>query len=225
MTTNIQDHGNIPAVRVTFYADNKKPELSLSADQRASFLRYKTDKKLDVLRASMAVILNKITRHQVSQEAQGSDFVDALIAEKQDELLKRCADKELDFASVESAEFLVKDYFDTTRTASGKKLTADTLGAYFDGKMMAAVVERIVAKFPQFEASKIEAVTKQYRQLWCDLSKYGLPHTKQGTELVAKLVAMHSFAEEETELAEWAAKRVKSLQDKHNAAEMMIDAI
>jgi hypothetical protein len=225
MTTTTQDHGNIPQVRVTFYADNKKPELKLADGQRASFLRYKTDKKLDTLRASMAVILNKITRAAVAQEVQGSEFIDAIIAEKQDELLKRCADKELDFASVESAEFLVKDYFDTTRTASGKKLTAETLGKYFDDKMAAGVVERIVTKFPQFDAAKIAAVTTQYRQLWCDLSKYGLPHTKQGTELVAKLVAMHQFAEEETELAEWAAKRVKSLQDKHNAAEMMIDAI
>lgn len=225
MATIKQELGNIPAVRVTFYTDNIKPELSLSAGQRASYLRYKTDKKTDTLRSSMAVILNAITRAQVNEATKGYEFIDALIAEKQDDFLKRCADKEVEFSKVESAQELINDYLDNTRTKSGQKLTTETLGAYFDAKMAESVITRIVEKFPHFASDKVEAVVKQYRALWCDLAKYGLPHTKQGAELVGKLVTMHKFAEDESELQEWAQERIKKLQDKHNAAEMLVDAI
>lgn len=221
-----QDLGNLSAIRTTFYVDNKKPELSLSEGQRVCILAYKTNKETKTLRSSMALILNQVTKHAVIQQTEkGAELLQCLIDEKQDELAKRCADKEFPFENVESAEFLVKDYFDNSRTASGKKVTAEILGTYYDSNMLPQVVERIVAKFPQFDTSKVEAVAKQYRQLWTDLSKYGLPHTKQGTELVAKLVSLHVFSEEDAELQEWAKERVKKLQDRHNAAEMLVDAI
>lgn len=221
-----QDLGNLSAVRVSYYVDNKQPDIKLSEGQRVSILRYKTDKITSTLRSSMAVILNRVTKHAIiHQTEKGEEFIQCLLDEVQDNLAKRCADKELTFEQVESADFMVKDYFDNTRTASGKKVTADILGTYYDVNMLPQVVERIVAKFPHFDTSKVEAVAKQYKQLWTDLSKYGLPHTKQGTELVAKLVSLHQFSEEDSELQEWAKERVKKLQDRHNAAEMLVDAI
>lgn len=224
--TTKQDAGNLSAVRVSYYADNKQPDIKLSEGQRLSILRYKTDKEAKTLRSSMAVILNRVTKHAIiHQTEKGEEFLQCLIDEVQDNLCKRCADKEFPFENVESADFMVKDYFDNTRTASGKRLTSELLGTYYDANMLLQVVERIVAKFPHFDTSKVEAVAKQYRQLWTDLSKYGLPHTKQGTELVAKLVSLHTFSEEDSELKEWAAERVKKLQDRHNAAEMLVDAI
>lgn len=224
-TTLIQNLGNLRAVRATFYTDNKKPALAPTEDQRSVFLTYKTNKKDNTLRSSIALIINKLPKHVVNQCDKGAEFIQALIDERQDELLKRCADKELTFEQCEDAQFLVTDYFDNTRTANGTRVTVEGLGKFFDDSMLAWVVERIVAKFPQFDSAKVEAIAKQYKQAFCDLAKYGLPHTKQVATLLQKLVSEFEWSEEQVELRDWTQERVKKLMDKHNASEMMIDAI
>lgn len=227
-TKVVQDNGNIPAVRVSYYQDNKKPELKLESGQRVSLLRYKTDKETKTLRSSMAVILNQVTKHAVIQQTErGAEMLQAMIDERQDELAKRCADKEFEFANVESAEFMVKDYFDNTRTAGGKRVSAEMIGKFFDESMQNWLMDRVISKFPAFDADKVAKVVSQYRTSFADLTKYSLPHSKQVSEMLAKAWGEFTTQEsyEDSELGDWIGERIKKLQDRHNAQEMLVDAI
>ena len=89
------------------------------------------------------------------------------------------------------------------------------------------MVDKIVAKFPQFQADKVAAVVSQYRAAFCDLCKYSLPQSKQVAEMLAK--AWNEFSKlesyEDSDLGEWIAERIKKLNDRHNATEMLVDAI
>lgn len=223
----VQTLGNIPAHRATFYTDNKKPELSLESGQRVSYLRYKTDKETNTLRSSMAVIVFSVTRSEVLREDKGAEFLDALIAEKQDDYIKRAAEGSVKFDGAELASELIRDYFDNSRTANGTRVTGEQVGSFFDSALASWLMDRIVAKFPNFEADKVAKVVEQYRASFADLSKYSLPHSKQVTEMIAKAWAEFTSQEsyEDSDLGDWIGERIKKLQDRHNAQEMLVDAI
>jgi hypothetical protein len=225
--TIVQSAGDIPAVRVSYYTDNKVPAIALSAGQRLSKLYYKTNKETNTLRSSMAVILNQVAVRAIQSCERGQELLQALVDELQDAAAKRVADKSAPWELVEDAERLVKDYFDTSRTASGKKVSAQDVGTFFDTFLTEFLVGRIVAKFPQFATDKVAKVVEQHKQAFCDLAKYSLPHGKGVTEILAK--DWNEYTKEETfeatDMSDWIGERIKKLQDRHNAEEMLTEAI
>jgi len=227
--TTKQDHGNIPAARVTFFSD-KLPEVQLAQGQRLAKLRYKTDKESNTLRSSMAVVLNRVSYTSlIHQTDKGSEVLQSLVDEVlQDAMLKRVADKSEEFSKVEDAQALVSDYLDNSRTSSGKKVTQEIVAKFFDDSMTKFLVEKIVSKFPKFDQDKVLAVVNQHRQAFIDLAKYSLPQTKAVTEVIRKdweAFIESEHYEAENELNDWIGERIKKLMDRHNAAEMLIEAI
>ena len=221
----VQKLGNIPAVRNTFYF-GEKPELSVASDQRAAFLRFKTDKETNTVRESMAVFVNLLTPSSIIHgDAKGTEFLQSLVNEAQDSVLKRVADGSCEFDVAQDYSKLIADYFDNSRTASGNRVSAEVVGNYFDAELSSWLMDRIVAKFPQFSAEKIAAVVSQYRASFCDLAKYQMPHSKPVTEMLARAWNESPVEKDESELAEWISGRIKKLQDRHNEAEMLVDAI
>lgn len=219
-----QSLGNIPTIRAQFYSDNKKPEFALSEGQRASFIRFKTDKDTNTLRQSFGVIVHAVSSAKVRDTDRGAEMLQQMIHDYQDTMLRRCADGSVPFESCELADKLVADYFDTTRTSSGNRVTTEILGKWFDDNAAEWMAAKIVAKFPQFDASKSEAVLKQYRNAVADLAKYGLPLTKPVTAMLNKFHAEFSYAEDD-DMQEFIGERLKKLTDKHNADENLLDAI
>jgi hypothetical protein len=223
-----QDSGKIPAVRVTFFTDNKKPDVKLSEGQRLAILRFKTDKDTNTLRSSMAVILNGVScTDLIHRTDKGSEVLQLLVSELQDSMLRRVADGSEEFAKCEDAQALVSDYLDNSRTASGKRVSSEMVGSFFDAGLASFLMDRIIAKFPAFDADKIGKVVAQYRQAFCDLSKYSLPQSKQVSEMLNKAWSEFSAQEsyEDSDIGDWIGERVKKLQDRHNSQEMLIEAI
>lgn len=218
-----QELGNIPAVHAMFYSDNKKPELKLGEGEIAHYLRYKTDKEKQELRSSMAVVAQQITLAAIRQNAKGTEFLQSVVDELQTELAKRCGDKEITFDQVSSADFLISDYFDNSR--NGGRVSAEQVGKFFDEALSNWLMDRVVAKFPQFDADKVAKVVLQYRQAFCDLAKIGLPHSKQVAEMLNKAWNEFSWNSDDEEMGQWISAKLKKLMDRHNAAEMLIDAI
>lgn len=220
--TVVQSLGNLSATRVTFYQKNAKPVITNGEGFRTSFLYFKTDKEKNELRSSMAVQVRILPRNGFTGE-----FYAAMLEEVQDSILKRVADGELPFETSESAEAIEKDYFDTTRIG-GRKVKGEDVGKWFDATMTNWLMDKIVAKFPQFDADKVVKVVGQYRQAFCDLTKYGLPQSKPVTDMIQKAFKewfSQPELEEADEMTMFVGERIKKLADKHNAEEMLIDAI
>lgn len=230
-TTKIEKLGNIPAARNTYFAD-KKPDLLIGSDQRASYLRFKTDKESNTLRSSMAVFVNLLTPSTIIHGTErGTEFLQCLVNECQDAALKACAEEKADFDVVQDFQKLIADYFDNSRTASGKRVSAENVGTFFDRNMKEWLECKVTTKFPAFDADKTAKVVAQYRAAFADLSKYQMPHTKAvysmldkaWTEFLTGLVDTAEVAD--SEMVEWIAARMEKLNNRLNADEMLIDAI
>lgn len=223
--TVIEQLGNLPAIRSTFYQKDK-PELAVAPDQRVSFLRFKTDKESNTLRKSVAVIVNKHTPSAIIHGSdKGTEFLQALIDAAQDEAAKQVAEGKADFEVVQDYAKLIADYFDNSR-AGGSRVSAEIVGKFFDSDVSSWLMDRVIAKFPQFDADKVAKVVTQYRASFCDLTKYQMPHTKPVIEMLAK--AWNEFlptVEDQTDLHEWISARIKKQQDRHNGEQMMLEAI
>jgi hypothetical protein len=223
----VESLGNIPAVRGTIYADNKsKPEFKLESGQRVSWQRFKTTKDKEgneTLRKPIAVIVNEITPSAIIRgNEKGTEFLQSLVNEFQDGEVKLSAEGKQEFTKCESLDALIASYFDSSR-ASG--VTKETVAAFFDDAMQGWLVSRIVAKYPQMETDKVAKVAEQYKASFCDLAKYQMPHTKPAFELLSKAHKEFAYPEQYQDMAEWIAERLQKLHDRHNASEMLMDAI
>lgn len=128
--TIINDAGNIPANACVFYNDAKQvPEVSPVPGMRISKLRFNSDKKTATQRAYMLVTVPKFSK-SILYGADGTKAdaaLEMLIAEAQDALLRKVADKNALFDCVENpAKFL-----DAILDAGGRTLNEETITAWF----------------------------------------------------------------------------------------------
>lgn len=228
--TVVETLGNLPAVRTTFY-DDAKPALSVTAEQRAAFLTFKTDKEKNTVRRKMAVVVNLLTPSNIIHGSdKGTEFLQALVNDAQDSVLKLVADGKAEFETAQDYAKLIADYFDNSRSASGKRVTGEDVGKFFDALMAGWLTDKVIAKFPQFDAEKVAKVVGQYRQSFCDLAKYQMPHTKPVFQMIQKaytewMADSEEATTTESDLPEWISARLAKLNDRLNADEMLIDAI
>lgn len=225
MVTKVQALGNIPAVRNSFF-DDKRPDIKLESGQRISYLRFKTDKEKDTLRSSMAVVVNLLTPSSIIHGSdKGTEFLQALVNEAQDSVLKATSEGKADFDTCQDYQKLIADYFDNSR-AGGNRVNGEDVGKFFDANLSDWLMGRVIEKFPQFDADKVAKVVSQYRASFMDLAKYQMPHSKPVFSMIDKAWREATMPETaDTDMVEWVAARLKKLGDRHNEAEMLIDAI
>lgn len=226
--TSIETLGNLPAVRCTFYK-GIKPEVKVETDSRVSYLAFKVNKTANTIRRSIAVAVAKFTPSMVIHgHERGTEFLQSLIDECQDGALKRVAEGKASFELAQDYAKMITDYFDTSRSASGSRITAECLGEFFDMSLAGWLTDKVIAKFPAFDADKVAKVVAQYRAAFSDLAKYQLPHTKPVTMMLQKAwneAKEDSNVDVDDETAEWISGRIQKLVDRHNADEMLVDAI
>jgi hypothetical protein len=219
---------NIPTIRTTSYTKTK-PDLKLSDGQRACFLTFKTDKETKVKPDSLAIILNRVTTHAMIQTTdKGGELMQSLLDDLQDFNAKRANEGAASFDIVEDAAKMCADYFDTSRTSSGTRVTKELVSKWFDANMATWLQGKVVAKFPQFTPDKVAAVVAQYRESFAMLASYQLPHSKPVYNMIQK--AWNDLLASDVELSdsdtvEWIAERLTKLGNRHNAEEMLVDAI
>jgi hypothetical protein len=220
--THYQALGNIPAISATFYKETK-PELKVGEGERATFLRFKVEETSETegkKRESIALVVPQFTIAKLRDCEKGSEFLLELVNEQQDSNAKACAESKAQWNSVVDPAEMIREYFDNTRTASGGRVTAEVVGKFFDASMVEWMTARVQAKFPQFDSEKIDKVVAQYRQSFCDLSKYQMPHTKAVFGMLQKawleFLAENVELEFDTEMADWINIRMKKLEDRNN---------
>lgn len=220
MTKIKQILGNIPQVRVSFYTDNKKPELKPAEGFRVAFLRYKTDKETQELRSSMAIQIRKLSRSNFT-----SEFYERILEEVQDSALKRCGDSELSIDQCEDGEFLCRDYLETSRSG-GKRISAADVGKWFDEEMESPLMDSVIAKYPKWESEKVAALVSKYRDSFCELTKYSLPQSKQVSAMLSNAYGKITAEFEATsEMCEYVGERLKKLAERHANTESLESAV
>lgn len=219
-----QKTGNIPAVRITFFAvQDTKPVVSPPEGWRVSFLRHKVEKALNQLRQNFAVQVRKLHASGFSAE-----FTQALYDEVQDSYIKQSADGEFPFESCEDASAIEKDYMDSSRIG-GKRVKEADVSLWFEANVSEYLSSRIVEKYKNWDADKVSALVGQYQKSFGELAKISLPQSLATSKMLSKV--WNEFKGELPEelsddpMVEYITTRVEKLEARHKNAEDLMAAI
>lgn len=216
--------GNLSPLSVTFF--NKDiPTVALTEGERLAILRFKTDKETKTKRANMAVKVFAANPDQFTSKSE-FEFVQALIHSHQDSLLVRCANSEITQDQATSKDWMVKDYFDNSRDSSGRTVTKETLGAWYDKTVASTVELRAKTKNAQMTAETVTKVVTGYREMFQKFTKYDLVNTFTAAqlELLTTLMVSTTFPDDDP-IAEYVLTKIGKIGEQKANQDSLLDAI
>jgi hypothetical protein len=198
---------------VRFY-DETKPEATKIEGRRTAYLYFKT--KDGKKRESMAIEVPAFDADNFGSKSE-HEFLNALIADYHDGLITRCANKEVTSDEMESKDFMVKDYFDTSRDSSGRKVTKELIGKFYDEFLAPVIVLRALQKQAQATPETIANIVNGYSGMFQKFTKYDLVNafTEKQVELLKEVFAQGKVkaGEEAKELVEWFDAKFKKIAE------------
>jgi len=209
----VRDAGKLPSDDVTFYDGAKnKPKLVVHAALRASYLSFKTNKEKGTKRESMAVVVPKIDTDDFSG-VKGNEMLNAMLEAHQDSILARVADGEIDFRCAHDADWIVKDFFDTSRDSNGRKVTKESIAEWFMANVAEHVIARALVKNGQATEETLQNIAKGFCTMFQKFTGYALENvfTPVQVKLLRELLTVTSTkVDSEDEMLAWIdAKLVK----------------
>jgi hypothetical protein len=217
--------GNLSPLSVTFF--NKDiPAVALVEGERLAILRFKTDKESNTKRANMAVKVFAADPDKFTSKSE-FEFVQALIHSHQDSLLVRCANGEITQDEATSKDWMVKDYFDNSRDSSGRLVTKESIGAWYDKTVASLVEARAKTKNAQMTPETVANVVKGYREMFQKFTGYALVNAFTEPQLVLLRTLMVSAVTEESEdaIGEYILGKLAKISEQKKAQDNLVDAI
>lgn len=217
-----QKLGKLPAAMVTFYQD-KRPNVTALEGKFVCYLGYKESKKSATKREKMAVQVTKLDADGFSG-VSGHTFLNELIQEAQESVVKRAADGEDCFAKAESADELVKDWNDTSRDSSGRKITKEAIAAWFHDECDEYITTRALMKNAQMKEDTLAKLLDDYAGMFCRFTKYDIVNAFAPNQfaLVKQILANTTG---ESEMREWINERVAKIEELQTAQDDLVNAI
>lgn len=160
--------GNLPEVAVSFGEANVTPLTGF----RMSALRFKTP-KTGSKRESMSVSVKQMNPDEFTGN-EGHKFMGDLLNDYQDKLTKLCADGMVSWEVVNDQSKMIADYNDTSRDSSGRKVTKESIAAWFVENCTTYITTAALLKNAQMKAETLENVVKGYAEMFGRLCKYDL---------------------------------------------------
>jgi hypothetical protein len=216
--------GNLAPVAIRFY-DETKPEVTKTEGRRTSFLRYKA--KDGKKRESMAVEVPMFDADGFSSKSE-HDFLNGLVADYHDSLVARCADGEITSDEMESKDWMVKDYFDTSRDSSGRKITKENIMEWYLANVGGTVAKRALAKNAQMKDETVANVVKGFGEMFQRFTKYDLVSifTAPQFALMALLLnEVRPTIQPGDAMLEWIDGKMKKISELTTAQDSLVDAI
>lgn len=216
--------GNIPESAVVFF-DKEKPTETLQQGIRFSFLRFKTDKDAGTKRENMAVRTSIIDPDLLTSKPE-HEFLQALVCEHHDSVMVRCANGEISWDEANSPDFMVKDYFDTSRDSSGRKISKESIAAWFMATVANTVEIRAKTKNAQMSAETIAKVVQGYCEMFQKFTKYDLVNlfTEPQLELLRTLMISTTISEDDL-IAEYVLSKLDKIAQLKVEQNSLLDAI
>lgn len=216
----IRDAGNL--VNVTFWNEDK-PSLVPAAGKRISFLRFKA--KDSKKRENMAV---EVTAHDSDafQGNEGHKFLNDLIADFQDSVLKNVADKTLSMDVAEDQAKLIAEYYDVSRDGSGRKITKEAIAEFFIAECAQYVTTRAIQKNAQMSADTMAKVLADYAAMFGKLTKYDIVNAFQQNQIdLINRILENTKGESESEMRTWILGRMAKIVELKTAQDNLVDMI
>lgn len=220
----VEKLGNLSPIIVSFF-DKEVPTVAKTEGERLAILRFKTDKETKTKRANMAVRVFMFNPDDFGDKPS-HDFVQALIHDYHDGLLVRCANGEISQDQAVSREWMVKDYFDTSRDSNGRKVTKESIGSWFDLTIATTVSARALAKNAQMTESTLAGVRKGYREMFQKFTGYnvGNAFTDVQINLLQTLMVATTFGEDDA-IAEYILGKILKCKEEKDEMNSLVDAI
>lgn len=207
----VKQVGNLPSGEIQFYT-GKAPVIAVAADKRVSYLRFKLDKKEQTKRESMAVISARLAADSFTSKSQ-VEFLQVLIDEAQDVAIKACADSEIAWEVTQDMDKLIADFNDSSRASNGRKVTKDSISAWFMDNMAELVIARVKTKNAQMQDEALKRVVTGYCEMFQKFTGYNLENafTEPQIKLLRSLVDAVLVTEED-EMFEWLNTRLTKIE-------------
>lgn len=219
-----QSLGNLPAEDVTFYTE-KKPTIAVAETKRVAYLGFKTNKEKGTKRENMAVVVDKWDADDFVSKSR-HDFLNDLIAESQDKWTLACANGEISWADSLDADKMIADFNDNSRTGSGRKVTKEIIGAWFDKTVANTVELRAKTKNAQMTVETVAKVQAGFREMFGKFTGYNLVNlfTDAQQDLIRVLMISTTF-EEGDEIAEYILTKLDKIAQDKKAQDSLMDQI
>lgn len=216
--------GNLSPLSVTFFAKDV-PVVPLTEGERLAILRFKTDKETKTKRANMAVKVFTLNPDEFTSKPEFA-MIQGLLHDYHDSVLVRCANGEITQDQATSKDWIVTDYFDTSRDSNGRKITKEAIAAWFAATMSKTVEVRAITKNAQMTAETLKNVLKGYSEMFQKMTGYNIVNQFQPAqiELLKLLMVSTEFAEDDS-IAEYILLKLNKATDERKAQDDLINAI
>ena len=216
--------GNLSPLSVTFF-DKVIPTVPMIESERIAVLRFKTDKETKTKRANMAVKVYKLEPDEFTSKSE-HDFLQSLLHDYHDSVLVRCANGDVSQDDATSKDWIVKDYFDTSRDSSGRKVTKESIAEWFNQTVAKTVEIRAKTKNAQMTPETVIRVVSGYREMFQKFTGYGLVNmfTDPQLELLRTLMVSTTFADDDS-IAEYILGKMDKIVEQKKEQDSLIDAI
>jgi hypothetical protein len=221
----VRDFGGFEESQVTLWETGKEPVIVPAEGMRVSLLRFNVDKKTNTKRENMAVQVKAFDADEFTG-VEGHKLLNALIVDFQDSLVKRVADKELSIDVVNDQSKLIAEYFDTSRSSSGRKVTSEVIEKWFIDNCGELVAAKWLAKNPQGTDEVCQRFVKNFGTMFGKLTKYGLAGTFTPTQItMMENIVKECAAEANDEIRVWIEARFKKYATDRTEQDNLCDAI